>query len=130
MPIAFAALPSARQILGFTILATPVALMCWAWTRLIFRRVSDPPFSAWRLPLLFLVLMTVSYGLTLATIFNHTVGNYFAHWNGHDVGIYLLIAFLACPFSWFSVGPIRRQVLSLGLILCAFYFWVIWSSME
>ena len=74
--------------------------------------------------------MTISYGLTLATIFSHTVGNYFARWNGFDVGIYLLIAFLACPFSWFSVGPVRRQVFSVGLILCVLYFWVVWASME
>lgn len=127
----YATLLSGRQILGFAILGLPAALLLWGWFRLILRRSSDPPIALWIPSVVFLVLITMSYGLTLAQILNSRIALYFFNlWHTSDMAVYLLISFLACLFAWKGKGPIRWQVFATGLLLTILYFAVGWSLMD
>jgi hypothetical protein len=112
-----------RAILGIAILAAPLVLMAWGWFRLLRRRPSDPQILSWSPSVVCLFLMTVSYGLTLAQIFSPKLERYlFSKWHSNDIGVYFLISLLACPISWVGKGPIRNQVLALGILLSILYF--------
>lgn len=127
----YAAIYGPRQIVGAGILAIPIILMAWGWIRLILRRASDPPMVSWIPSVIFLVFMSIGYGLTLAEIFNETISRYlFSLWHTEDAFIYLLISFLACLFAWKGRGPIRWQVFSTGLLLTVLYLAMGWSMMD
>src|SRR5215467_434086 len=111
-----------RQIVGAIILLTPIILMAWGWIRLVLRRPSDPPIVSWTPSIVFLGLMTVSYALTLAQIFNSRIDRYlFNLWHTSDMLIYLLVSFLACFFAWKGKSPIRWPVFSTGIVLTVLY---------
>jgi hypothetical protein len=75
--------------------------------------------------------MTVSYALTLAQIFNHSVEPYFfSRWHTNDFAVYLLISFLACVFALVRKNPIRWPVFTTGLLLTVLYLAVGWSLMD
>ena len=126
-----AAIYEPRQILGAIVLATPIILMAWGWVRLVLRRPSDPPIALWIPSVVFLALMTASYALTLAQIFNSRIERYlFNLWHTSDMLIYLLVSFLACLFAWKGKGPIRWSVFSTGIFLTVLYLAIGWSVTE
>jgi len=119
----FRSFDNPRAILGIAILAAPLVLMTWGWMRVFRRRQSDPQILSWSPSVLCLFLMTVSYGLTLAQIFSPKFERYlFPKWHSNDIGVYFLVSLLACPISWVGKGPIRNQVLALGILLSVLYF--------
>src|SRR5258707_953295 len=127
----YAVIDNPRAIFGIALLSTPVLLMAWAWFRLFRRRSSDPQILSWSPSVLCLLLMTVSYGLTLAQFFSPRLERYlFSKWHSSDVGVYFLVSLLACPISWVGKGPIRNQVLALGILLSILYFAAGWSMMD
>ena len=129
--MAHAAAYEPRQIVGVIILAMPIILIVWGWIRLILRRPSDPPIVLWIPSVVFLALMTIGYGLTLAQIVSSRLERYFFNlWHTSDMAIYLLISFLACLFAWKGKGPIRWPVFSTGIFLTVLYFAVGWSLMD
>jgi hypothetical protein len=110
------------MILAVVLYVGPLILLCWAWLRVIFRRETDPPIRSWILSLVFLLLMTISYGLTLARLSSEPVGQFFRGWHEKDHALYFAISLLGCGFSWFDRGPIRHQVFTTGVLLCIYYF--------
>jgi hypothetical protein len=129
--VPYAAILELRQVVGITILALPIGLMAWGWIRLFLRRPTDPPLMSWWPSAGLLLLMTVSYGLTLAQIFSPVVEHYFFNlWHTSDMAAYLLISFLACVFAWVGKSPIRWPVFCTGLLLTVLYFAVGWSLMD
>lgn len=129
--MAYATLLGSRQIFGVAILSVPAILMIWGWVRLVRKRPSDPPILSFVPSAASLLLMTISYGLTLAQIFSRDIERYlFNRWHTSDMAVYLLISFLACVFALVSRSPIRWQVFGSGSILTILYFAMFWSLMD
>ena len=129
--MAYAALLSSRQILGVAILSAPAILMIWGWVRLVRKRPSDPPILSFIPSAVSLLLMTISYGLTLAQIFSPDIATYFFNrWHTNDLAAYFLISLLACVFALVNRSPIRWQVFGSGSLLTVLYFAAGWSMMD
>ena len=127
----YAAIYELRQIVGAVILGTPIILMAWGWIRLILRRASDPPIVSWIPSIVFLVLLTIGYGLTVAQVFSSRLERYFFNlWHTSDMAVYLLFSFLACLFAWKGKGPIRWPVFCTGIFLTVLYLAMGWSLMD
>lgn len=127
----YATLLGSRQIFGVAIVCAPGILMIWGWVRIVRRRPSDPSILSFIPSAVSLLLITLSYGLTLAQIFSPDIERYFfSHWHTSDMAVYLLISFLACVFALVNRSPIRWQVFGSGSILAILYFAMFWSLMD